>query len=94
MKLLTNTKTSTTMNLIDQILDIAEELLALAEKRGEGRGLQKGLQRGLHEGQQKGRREGEQKKAFLVARQLKALDVSPEIIHMSTGLSFKRIKAL
>ncbi len=82
------------MNITYQILDIAEELVDIAEKRGEGRGLSKGLRRGLHEGLQQGRREGEQKKALSIAVQLKALGVSVEIIHISTGLSFKRIRAL
>lgn len=94
VELLTDTKTSTIMNTTDLILDIAEELVDIAKKRGEEKGLRKGLQRGLHEGLQKGRREGEQKKAFSIARQLKALGVSVEIIHISTGLSFKRIKTL
>lgn len=111
LKLLTNTKTATTMGITEQILDIAE-------KRGEGRGLKEGLQKGKKEGLQqgkkeglqKGKREGEQKglqkglqqgkkegereKALSVAKQLKALGVSNEIIRKSTGLSSRSIKAL
>lgn len=82
LKLLIN-KTTTKMGITEQILDIAE-------KRGEGRGMQKGLQKGKKEGL----KEGKQSEALSIAKQLKALGVSVEIIRKSTRLSDRRIREL
>ncbi len=94
LQLLTN-QTSAKMGITEQILDIAKQRgKEMGLREGIQEGLQKGIQQGIQKGRQQGVKEGKQQNALSVARQLKILGVSTEIIRKSTGLSVSRIKAL
>ena len=63
-----------------------------AEGRAEGRA--EGLAEGRAEGLAEGRAEGRAEVKLATARNLKALNVAPDIIMQSTGLSFEEIEKL
>ena len=67
-----------------------------AEGRAEGRaeGLAEGLAEGRAEGLAEGRAEGRAEVKLATARNLKALNVAPDIIMQATGLSFEEIEKL
>ena len=58
------------------------------------KGLEEGLQKGFEEGLQKGIEEGRKKSLIEIARNMKKLGVSTEVITQSTGLSEEEIKSL
>ena len=62
--------------------------------KGMEQGLAKGMEQGLAEGRKKGIAEGEQKKALIMAKQMKADNMPIELISRYTGLTLTEIENL
>ncbi len=57
-------------------------------------GLSKGHAQGLQQGLQQGRAEGEHQKAISIAREMKRLNLSTDVIRQATGLAKEEIEGL
>ena len=68
------------------------------EKKGMEKGLEKGLKEGMEksraEGHAEGRAEGEKLKALEIARTMKSLGMSVDVVASATGLSPEEIEEL
>jgi predicted transposase/invertase (TIGR01784 family) len=62
--------------------------------RDEKAALRTAMREGREEGLEQGREEGERNKSIAIARNLKAQNISVEIIAASTGLSAAEIESL
>ncbi len=63
-------------------------------KEGLEKGIKEGLEKGIKEGLEKGRKEGEIKANEETAIKLLALEMSPEIVAKTTGLSLEHVTQL
>lgn len=63
-----------------------------AKEEGWREGREDGRKEGLEEGRTEGREEGKREERIKMARNLKGLGVSPEVISRATGLSAKEIE--
>ena len=68
--------------------------IAFAKTEGKAEGRAEGRAEGLLEGRAEGLAEGRAEVKLATARNLKALNVAPDIIMQATGLSFEEIEKL
>lgn len=57
-------------------------------------GRKEGRNEGLKEGRKEGRKEGSKETKTTIAKKLKKLEVTPEVISEATGLTLKEIEEL
>lgn len=69
-------------------------IISTARKTGKAEGLSAGIQKGLESGLKKGREEGLREGQYKIARTMKSMNLSADVIAKATGLSESEIAAL